>query len=112
MGTEESDSEYIAPLAHAAWRRDLEEVRSLLRSGEPVDEASAYGLTPLMYAAKEQHAVVCHLLLEHGADPHRVPNGRIDAFNGYAPLLLAGMFPATERLLETITVLLDARRAR
>ena len=56
----------------AAASGDLPAVRSLLRSGAPIDEADPYFFVlPLAWAATGDHAEVVAFLLESGADPNQ-----------------------------------------
>eukprot|EP00403_Amphidinium_massartii_P031140 CAMPEP_0178407740 /NCGR_PEP_ID=MMETSP0689_2-20121128/19583_1 /TAXON_ID=160604 /ORGANISM="Amphidinium massartii, Strain CS-259" /LENGTH=375 /DNA_ID=CAMNT_0020028821 /DNA_START=53 /DNA_END=1181 /DNA_ORIENTATION=+ len=62
-------------LHEAAECGDEEAVRCLLSSGCSVNDADAFGWTPLLYAVSFNRASLCKLLLENGADPDRQESG-------------------------------------
>jgi ankyrin repeat protein len=86
-----------APLADAAMRGDVEQVRSLLRSGAEVNAAQGDGMTALHWAAELDHAPMAEMLIAAGA--------RLEALTrlgGYTPLHLAaeaGSAEVTRKLL-------------
>jgi ankyrin repeat protein len=57
-----------APVADAAMRADVEEVRSLLRSGAEVNAAQGDGMTALHWAAETGSAELARLLIYAGAN--------------------------------------------
>lgn len=54
----------------AAGANRLDEVRTLLRRGHPIDPADDKGDTPLMLAVRGKHLFVVRALVSGGADPH------------------------------------------
>jgi len=88
-----------SPVADAAMRGDLEEVRSLLRSGADVNEPQGDGMTALHWAARRGDAALAEVLVYAGA--------RLDAgtrIGRYTPLHVA----AREGRAGVVRVLLDA----
>jgi hypothetical protein len=66
------------PLAQAAARGDTTLVGKLIAQGRDVDGTDAYGLTPLMWAARNGRVATIRALLKAGAGPDvrdRGPNG-------------------------------------
>jgi ankyrin repeat protein len=61
------------PLARAAERGQDRVVRRLLDAEADVDAGTTTGTTPLTFAAYHGHVNCVRLLLEHGADPRRIP---------------------------------------
>ena len=72
------------PLTAAAQNGDIEQITRLLASGASVDEAGSYGLTPLIWAARQGHVAAVRVLLKHGANPERRAG-----VNGWTPLMHA-----------------------
>ncbi|KAI9463338.1 hypothetical protein BJY52DRAFT_1254826 [Lactarius psammicola] len=70
----------VTPLGFAAWMNSPKAVKTLLEAGGgtvSVDGEDAYGVTPLMYAARDGNLEVAKCLLLHGACPdHRDRNCR------------------------------------
>ncbi|CAD8167020.1 unnamed protein product [Paramecium octaurelia] len=58
----------ITPLARASWRGCLDMVMLLCEGGANPDASDKDGLTPLMWAAKRDHANICCTLLRFHAD--------------------------------------------
>ena len=73
-----------SPVADAAQRGDLEEVRSLLRSGSDVNAAQNDGMTALHWAATRGHVEIARTLLYAGATVRATTR-----LGGYTPLHLA-----------------------
>lgn len=86
-----------APVADAASRGDLTEVRSLLRGGEDVNAAHGDGMTALHWAAELGHAQMAEVLLNAGAHPEAVTR-----LGQYTPLHIASRAAAAD----VVTVLL------
>jgi len=57
-----------APVADAAMRGDLEQVRTLLRDGADVNAAQGDGMSALHWAAEQGHAEIAEALLYAGAE--------------------------------------------
>lgn len=72
------------PLAAAAVSDAVDEVRRLLEAGDPPDDADTHGLTPLMWAARDNALAAMAVLLDAGANV----NAR-DTNNHWTPLLHA-----------------------
>ena len=87
--------EYFSPLATAAAYGRLEAVRRLLDKGAPVESGNP---TPLYVAAAGGYTEIFNLLLERGADPARL-------FEGRSALHAA----ATGGYIDLATKLLDAK---
>jgi ankyrin repeat protein len=87
-----------SPIADAAMREDVEEVRSLIGRGLDVNAPQGDGMTALHWAAETGSTEIAHMLLGVGADPEAVTR------NGdYTPLHLAartGSASVVEALLE------------
>lgn len=73
-------------LATMAINCDLRGARRLLNSGTAIDEVDSHGETALAWAAKHDCIPVARLLIERGADMHRM------ADNGLTPFLWAKWF--------------------
>jgi ankyrin repeat protein len=58
-----------AALTQAAYEGDVAQVRRLIKSGAPVNQANVFGATPMSEAARRGDAAVLKVLLEAGADP-------------------------------------------
>ena len=56
-------------LLQAAYEGDAARVAALIKSGANVNEANAFGATPMGEAAKRGDTAVLKLLLQAGADP-------------------------------------------
>src|SRR5688500_11804583 len=74
-----------APVADAAMRRDVEQVRTLLKQGADVNAPQGDGMTALHWAAEHGDAALAEMLIYAGA--RLTPVTRIGA---YTPLHLAG----------------------
>ncbi len=88
-----------SPVADAAERGDLAEVRSLLRAGADVNAAQNDGMTALHWAASNGHAEIARTLLYAGATVRATTR-----LGGYTPLHLAARSGDTE----IAGILLDA----
>ena len=88
-----------SPVADAAERGDLVEVRSLLRGGADVNAAQNDGMTALHWAAASGHAEMARTLLYAGATVRAATR-----LGGYTPLHLA----ARSGSAEIAGILLDA----
>lgn len=66
----------------AAWKGDIEVVRSLIRKGADVNGKNDRLCTPLHYAAEQGHVIVAELLIANGADV----NAKAKWNNGGTPL--------------------------
>jgi ankyrin repeat protein len=91
-------AEPTLPLAIVAARNAADLVRTLLLQHHHPDERDAYGLTPLMWAARSGAVDAMRTLLDGGADP-----GARDVANGWTPLFHAihmGQAEAARLLLE------------
>ena len=88
-----------SPVADAAERGDLAEMRSLLRSGADVNAAQSDGMTALHWAAANGHAEIARTLLYAGATVRATTR-----LGGYTPLHLA----ARSGDVEIAGILLDA----
>ncbi len=87
-----------APVADAAERGDLEEVRALLRRGADVNTAQSDGMTALHWAARNNDVEIVKTLLYAGATFRATTR-----LGGYTPLHLAsrgGHTEAAEMILE------------
>ena len=63
-------------LHKAAWSRNLERVKELVKAGHDVNQRTLEGTTPLMGAVSEGQLAMCKFLLKHGADATvRLPAG-------------------------------------
>ena len=54
-----------------SYQDDARYIKPLLTAGSDVDELSGVGRTPLIYAARENHAIAAGFLMENGADINR-----------------------------------------
>jgi len=80
----------------AAQSGDFSGVDAALKSGDDVNQADDYGMTPLLYAAATSNVSVVEHLLEKGADPNHM------ADDGETPLLIASRksnIPVAELLI-------------
>ena len=83
----------------ATRKEELDEVRTLVAAGEPIDSPSSYdGYTPLFIAAVKGHEEAIRTLLELGADPNR------PADSGAVALLVALVHDAS---LDCLRLLVD-----
>ncbi len=73
-----------SPVADAAMRGDLEEVRTLLRGGADVNAAQGDGMTALHWAAEAGELEIVEILIYAGANP-----GAVTRLGDYTPLHLA-----------------------
>lgn len=86
-----------APLADAAMRGDVEQVRSLLKSGAEVNAAQGDGMTALHWAAELGSVPMAEMLIAAGASLEALTR-----LGGYTPLHLAaeaGRAPVAGKLL-------------
>ena len=74
------------PLHNAAYRGDINAVKTLIEQGADVNAREHPGVTPLHTAAGEGHANVVTLLIEKGADVNAKSR------RGYTPLMFAAMY--------------------
>lgn len=86
-----------APVADAASRGDLVEVRSLLRAGEDVNAAHGDGMTALHWAAELGHSEMAAALLSAGANPEAVTR-----LGDYTPLHIASRASAAGVVAELL----------
>ncbi len=87
-----------SPVADAAMRGDVEDVRKLLRSGADVNAPQSDGLTALHWAAGNGDAALADVLIHAGANP-----GPLTRNDAYTPMHMAargGHAEVIERLLE------------
>ena len=86
MGVVEAPSARLAaaPVAEAASRGDLDQVRALLRDGADVNSAQGDGMTALHWAASRDDARIAKVLLYAGATVRATTR-----LGGYTPLHLA-----------------------
>jgi ankyrin repeat protein len=103
----QSTSTPRTPLHEAARANRLDEVRTLLRRGHPIDPADDKGETPLMLAVRGQFLFVVRALVSGGADPHHanrkgetpaslaltLPHAGIRVALGVAPVIPPGLLP-------------------
>jgi ankyrin repeat protein len=73
-----------SPVADAAMRGEIEQVRALLRSGEDVNAAQGDGMTALHWAAETGNAELAEMLLYAGANV-----GAVTRLGDYTPLHIA-----------------------
>jgi ankyrin repeat protein len=73
----------LTALTFAARANSLETVKALLAAGVDINQASAYGWTPLLVATQNRFYQLGSYLLDHGADPNKANNG------AWTPLYLA-----------------------
>jgi len=88
-----------SPVADAAMRGDVEQVRSLLRTGEDVNAAQGDGMTALHWAANNGDAEMAEMLLYAGAHV-----GAVTRLGDYTPLHMAsrgGRLDVARLLLES-----------
>jgi ankyrin repeat protein len=88
-----------SPVADAAMRGNVEEVRALLRSGADVNAAQGDGMTALHWAAETGNAALAEMLLYGGANL-----GAVTRLGEYTPLHLASRAGRTN----VVRVLVDA----
>ena len=81
----------ISSLCKAAMQGDVEKVRSLIATGESVNEKSL-GMTPAMFAARYNKAEVLQMLIDHGA------NLKIRSNQGFSVKKYAELSNATDAL--------------
>ena len=62
----------------AAWAGDAGEIRRLAAGGAAIDGTDGAGRTPLHVAAFASHDLAVAALVELGADPNRLENGKYD----------------------------------
>ena len=84
-------------LFEAARGGDAKVVRALIKDGADVNEADAYGETPLFQAAKEGHEAVVKALIEAGAD---VAKGASDGTTPVCVAATCGHELAVKALIE------------
>ncbi len=84
-------------LFEAARDGDAKVVRALIKAGADVNEADAYGETPLFQAAKEGHEAVVKALIEAGAD---VAKGASDGTTPVCAATRCGHELAVKALIE------------
>lgn len=87
-----------APVADAAMREDVTEVRALLKRGADVNAAQGDGMTALHWAAQHGNLDLTEMLLYAGANPSATTR-----IGPYTPLMVAargGYGGVVERLLE------------
>ncbi len=89
-----------SPVADAAMRGDLEQVRALLFHGADVNAAQGDGMTALHWAAEDGHTDMAEVLIAAGALTESVTR-----IGGYRPLHLASRSGSAD----VVRVLLDAR---
>ena len=73
----------LTALVYAARANDLDSVKALLEAGADVNQATAYGWSPLLVATQNRYYKLGAYLLEHGADVNLANKG------GWTPLYLA-----------------------
>ncbi len=94
------------PLMRAAVAGNVDEVRSLLRSGaDPNEKLGSLGMTALMFAAARGHLDVVKLLLEAGADPNAA--GGI-AHAGLFSVMIMALNRANSNRLQIVDALIAA----
>jgi ankyrin repeat protein len=80
--------EGMSSLMIAAHGGDLAAVESAVKKPGEVNRTSAYGWTPLMFAAWQGHAQIVRVLLDAGADPNHLSGGvpsRFETVGGHPP---------------------------
>ena len=85
-----------SPVADAAMRGDMDEVRTLLRSGADVNAAQGDGMTALHWAAEAGNAELAEVLVFAGANLEAQTR-----LGGFTPLLVASR-AGNEHLVETL----------
>ena len=95
-GVEVVDEQGRTPLMHAAAIGSLEAVRLLIEKGAKVNAADSFGVTPLMFGARDLAKV--RLLLEKGADPNAKSQ------QGQPALLIAAAKPGS---IDTVRLLVE-----
>eukprot|EP00899_Mesostigma_viride_P015913 jgi/Mesvir1/24322/Mv11006-RA.1 len=99
-GLEQSfaEVEFSRSLGAAAVDGDLDKLKRKIAAGADVNERSAGGYTPLLYASRGGHLPAVSLLLQHGADVHACTSaGRSSALHRAAA---AGHVDVVRRLLQ------------
>ena len=86
----------MAPIHTAAQNGNLNQVKTLLNQGVPVNSRTVYGFTPLHYAVLSGNLSVVQELLRRGA--HVNPRTR----NGTTPLYLAAMWDRSPHIIHAL----------
>jgi uncharacterized protein len=68
MDLEMRNKKYNIPLIEAVYKRDLNKVEALLKSGANVNEEGPNGMTALICAANEGFSEITKLLIDYAAD--------------------------------------------
>ena len=86
----------MAPIHSAAQNGNLNQVKTLLNQGVPVNSRTVYGFTPLHYAVLSGNLSVVQELLRRGA--HVNPRTR----NGTTPLYLTAMWDRSPHIIHAL----------
>ena len=86
----------MAPIHNAAQNGNLNQVKSLLNQGVPVNSRTVYGWTPLHDAARYGRLNIVQELLKRGA--HVNPRTR----SGMTPLYLAAMWDRSPHIIHAL----------